>query len=66
VVLADRRFVLYLLALLINSTVYIQYVSTLPLALEAAGPSQSSGTASRSPTQTTEEEGETEVAGGGA
>jgi predicted MFS family arabinose efflux permease len=36
-VLADRRFVLYLLALLINSTVYIQYVSTLPLAMQAAG-----------------------------
>jgi predicted MFS family arabinose efflux permease len=36
-VLADRRFVLYLLALLINSTVYIQYVSTLPLAMKAAG-----------------------------
>jgi len=36
-VLADRRFVLYLFALLINSTVYIQYVSTLPLAMQAAG-----------------------------
>ncbi|MEO6700863.1 MAG: MFS transporter, partial [Jatrophihabitantaceae bacterium] len=31
-VLADRRYVLYLLAIFVNSAVYIQYVSTLPLA----------------------------------
>jgi predicted MFS family arabinose efflux permease len=36
-VLADRRFVLYLLAMLVNSTVYIQYVSTLPLTMRDAG-----------------------------
>ena len=36
-VLADRRFVLYLLAMLVNAAVYIQYVSTLPLAMKDAG-----------------------------
>lgn len=36
-VLADRRFVVYLLAMLVNSTVYIQYVSTLPLTMRDAG-----------------------------
>jgi MFS family permease len=35
-VFADRRFVLFLAALLINATVYIQYVSVLPLAMRAA------------------------------
>lgn len=36
-VLADRRFLLYLVALFINSLVYIQYVSTLPLTMQDAG-----------------------------
>jgi MFS family permease len=36
VVTADRRYMLFLLALLINATVYIQYVSILPLAMAAA------------------------------
>jgi predicted MFS family arabinose efflux permease len=36
-VLTDRRYVLYLLAVLVNITVYMQYVSTLPLAMAAAG-----------------------------
>ncbi|HEV2885342.1 MAG TPA: MFS transporter [Jatrophihabitans sp.] len=36
-VLADRRFVLYLLAVLVNAAVYIQYVSTLPLTMRDAG-----------------------------
>jgi predicted MFS family arabinose efflux permease len=36
-VLSDRRFVLYLLAILVNSAVYIQYVSTLPLTMRDAG-----------------------------
>ena len=36
-VLADRRYVLYLLAVVVNSAVYIQYVSTLPLAMSDAG-----------------------------
>ncbi|HEX8093252.1 MFS transporter, partial [Jatrophihabitans sp.] len=36
-VLADRRYVLYLLAVLVNITVYMQYVSTLPLAMADAG-----------------------------
>jgi predicted MFS family arabinose efflux permease len=36
-VLADRRFMLYLLAILVNSAVYIQYVSTLPLTMRDAG-----------------------------
>lgn len=35
-VFADRRYVLFLAALLINGTVYIQYVSVLPLAMSAA------------------------------
>jgi MFS family permease len=34
-VFADRRYVLFLCALLINATVYIQYVSVLPLAMRA-------------------------------
>ncbi|HTZ42492.1 MAG TPA: MFS transporter [Jatrophihabitans sp.] len=33
----DRRFLLYLLAMLVNSTVYIQYISTLPLTMHDAG-----------------------------
>ena len=36
-VLTDRRYVLYLLAVFVNSAVYIQYVSTLPLAMQGAG-----------------------------
>jgi MFS family permease len=36
-VLADRRYVLYLGAVLINAVVYLQYVSVLPLAMRAAG-----------------------------
>ncbi len=36
-VLADRRYVLYLLAIVVNSAIYIQYVSTLPLAMTDAG-----------------------------
>ncbi len=36
-VLADRRYVLFLLALLVNAIVYIQYVAVLPLAMRAAG-----------------------------
>jgi predicted MFS family arabinose efflux permease len=36
-VLADRRYVLFLLATLVNCIVYIQYVSTLPLAMKGAG-----------------------------
>jgi MFS family permease len=36
-VLSDRRFLLYLAALFINSLVYIQYVSTLPLTMQDAG-----------------------------
>jgi predicted MFS family arabinose efflux permease len=35
--LADRRYLLYLLAMLVNSTVYIQYISTLPLTMRDAG-----------------------------
>ena len=35
--LTDRRYVLYLLAVLVNIAVYIQYVSTLPLAMADAG-----------------------------
>lgn len=35
-VIADRRYVLFLASLLINATVYIQYVSVLPLAMKAA------------------------------
>lgn len=36
-VLADRRFVLFLFALLVNAIVYVQYLSTLPVAMSAAG-----------------------------
>ncbi|HJQ02999.1 MAG TPA: MFS transporter [Jatrophihabitans sp.] len=36
-VLADRRYVLYLLAVVVNIAVYMQYVSTLPLAMADAG-----------------------------
>jgi predicted MFS family arabinose efflux permease len=36
-VLADRRYCLFLLATLVNCAVYIQYVSTLPLAMKDAG-----------------------------
>ncbi|MGE5829264.1 MAG: MFS transporter [Micromonosporaceae bacterium] len=36
-VFADRRYVLFLLALLVNIMVYMQYVSTLPLAMADAG-----------------------------
>jgi MFS family permease len=36
-VLADRRYVRYLLAAGLNSMVYIQYVATLPLAIRDAG-----------------------------
>jgi MFS family permease len=36
-VLADRRFVLYLLAMLVNSAVYVQYLAVLPLTMLAAG-----------------------------
>jgi MFS family permease len=36
-VLADRRYVLFLLALVINAIVYVQYLSTLPVAMRAAG-----------------------------
>ncbi len=36
-VLADRRYLLYLLAVLVNATVYIQYVCTLPLTMHDAG-----------------------------
>ncbi|HEX6873377.1 MAG TPA: MFS transporter, partial [Micromonosporaceae bacterium] len=35
--LADRKFVLFLLASLINAVVYVQYLSTLPVAMNAAG-----------------------------
>jgi MFS family permease len=36
-VLADRRYAFFLLAMLINATVYVQYLATLPLAIKAAG-----------------------------
>ncbi len=36
-VLVDRRYVLYLLAVFVNSAVYIQYISTLPLAMKDSG-----------------------------
>jgi len=36
-VLADRRYTLYLLAMLVNATVYVQYLGTLPLAVRDAG-----------------------------
>lgn len=35
--LADRRYVLYLTAMLINAAVYVQYLGTLPLAMRDAG-----------------------------
>lgn len=35
--LRDRRYLLYLLAMLVNSIVYIQYISTLPLTMHDAG-----------------------------
>jgi predicted MFS family arabinose efflux permease len=35
--LRDRRYLLYLLAMLVNSIVYIQYISTLPLTMRDAG-----------------------------
>jgi MFS family permease len=36
-VLADRRYVRYLLAIAVNSMVYIQYIATLPLAMRDHG-----------------------------
>jgi MFS family permease len=36
-VLLDRRYVAYLVAMLINAAVYVQYLSTLPLAMKDAG-----------------------------
>lgn len=36
-VLADRRYLLFLAAMLVNAAVYVQYLSTLPLAVRAAG-----------------------------
>ena len=36
-VFADRRYVAYIIAMFINSAVYVQYLSTLPLAVTAAG-----------------------------
>jgi MFS family permease len=36
-VLADRRYVLFLLALVVNAAVYVQYLSALPVAMHAAG-----------------------------
>jgi MFS family permease len=36
-VLADRRYVLFLLAVFINAIVYVQYLSTLPVAMRAEG-----------------------------
>jgi MFS family permease len=36
-VLADRRYVLFLLALVVNAAVYVQYLSALPVAMRAAG-----------------------------
>jgi MFS family permease len=36
-VLRDRRYLLYLLAALLQSAVYVQYLSTLPLTVNAAG-----------------------------
>ncbi|MEU8269148.1 MFS transporter [Sphaerisporangium sp. NPDC049002] len=37
VVLRDRRFVAFMFAVMLNSAVYIQYMSTLPLAIREAG-----------------------------
>src|SRR5262249_1317664 len=36
-VLPDRRYTRYLLAMLVNATVYVQYLATLPLAVRGAG-----------------------------
>lgn len=36
-VATDRRYVLFLFALLVNAIVYVQYLSTLPVAMRAAG-----------------------------
>lgn len=36
-VLADRRYVLFLFALVVNAIVYVQYVSALPIAMRADG-----------------------------
>lgn len=36
-VLRDRRYVCYLIAILINSAIYLQYLSTLPLDVKAQG-----------------------------
>jgi MFS family permease len=36
-VIADRRYAMYLVAMFINAAVYMQYVSTLPLAVRDAG-----------------------------
>jgi len=36
-VLADRRYVLFLAAVLVNAIVYVQYLSTLPVAMRAEG-----------------------------
>ena len=36
-VVADRRYVLFLFALLVNAIVYVQYLSALPVAMQAAG-----------------------------
>jgi predicted MFS family arabinose efflux permease len=36
-VLADRRYVLFLFALFVNAAVYVQYLSTLPVAMRSAG-----------------------------
>lgn len=36
-VASDRRYVLFLIAVLINAAVYVQYLSTLPLAMRHAG-----------------------------
>lgn len=36
-VLADRRFSLFLLAMLLNAAVYVQYIAVLPLAMRARG-----------------------------
>ncbi|MFL6136852.1 MAG: MFS transporter [Frankiaceae bacterium] len=36
-VLADRRYVLFLFALVVNAVVYVQYVSALPVAMRAGG-----------------------------
>ncbi|HEY0640180.1 MAG TPA: MFS transporter, partial [Pseudonocardiaceae bacterium] len=35
--IADRRYLLYLVAMLVNAAVYVQYLGTLPLAMRDAG-----------------------------